>query len=115
VNDFNDQTQMPIIKSINGRIEDVVIGANGNIMVRFHSVFIDINGLIASQIIQQTISHIVLKLVIDDNCYNDVNSEAIMTDRLKYQLGDSIKIFFEYVNELPLTSSGKIKAVISKI
>jgi hypothetical protein len=56
-----------------------------------------------------------LKLVIDDNCYNDVNSEAIMTDRLKYQLGDSIKIFFEYVNELPLTSSGKIKAVISKI
>jgi phenylacetate-CoA ligase len=115
VNNVNNQTQMPIIKSINGRIEDVVIGANGNIMVRFHSVFIDINGLIASQIIQQTISHIVLKLVIDDNCYNDVNSEAIMTDRLKYQLGDSIKIFFEYVNELPLTSSGKIKAVISKI
>ena len=106
---------MPIVKSINGRIEDVVTGPNGNIMVRFHSIFIDINGLIASQIIQQSISHIVLKLVIDDNCYNDVNSEAIMTDRLKYQLGDSIKIFFEYVNELPLTSSGKIKAVISKI
>lgn len=115
VNDFNNQIKMPIIKSINGRIEDVVTGPNGNIMVRFHSVFIDINGLIASQIIQQTISHIVLKLVIDDNFYNDINSEAIMTDRLKYQLGDSIKIFFEYVNELPLTSSGKIKAVISKI
>ena len=115
VNNVNNQRQMPIIKSINGRIEDVVTGPNGNIMVRFHSIFIDINGLIASQIIQQTISHIVLKLIIDDNCYNDVNSEAIMTDRLKYQLGDSIKIFFEYVNELPLTSSGKIKAVISKI
>lgn len=115
VNNFNNQKQMPIVKSINGRIEDVVTGPNGNIMVRFHSIFIDINGLIASQIIQQSISHIVLKLVIDDNCYNDVNSEAIMTDRLKYQLGDSIKIFFEYVNELPLTSSGKIKAVISKI
>lgn len=115
VNNVNNQRQMPIIKSINGRIEDVVTGPNGNIMVRFHSIFVDIGGLIASQIIQQTISHIVLKLVIDDNCYNDVNSEAIMTDRLKYQLGDSIKIFFEYVNELPLTSSGKIKAVISKI
>jgi len=115
INNFNNQRQMPIVKSINGRIEDVVTGPNGNIMVRFHSIFIDINGLIASQIIQKSISHIVLKLVIDDNCYNDVNSEAIMTDRLKYQLGDSIKIFFEYVNELPLTSSGKIKAVISKI
>lgn len=115
VNDFNDQIQMPVIKSINGRIEDVITGPNGNIMVRFHSIFIDINGLIASQIIQQTISHIVLKLVIDNNYYNAVNSETIMTDRLKYQLGDSINILFEYVNELPLTSSGKIKAVISRI
>jgi acyl-coenzyme A synthetase/AMP-(fatty) acid ligase len=38
-----------------------------------------------------------------------------MMDRLKYQLGDSIEILFEYVSELPKTSSGKIKAVISKI
>ena len=114
VNDFNDQTQMPIIKSINGRIEDVVIGPNGNIMVRFHSVFIDICGLIASQTIQKTISHIVLKLVVDVD-YNDLKSEIIMTDRLKYQLGNSTKVSFVYVNELPRTSSGKIKAVISKI
>ena len=114
VNDFNDQTQMPIIKSINGRIEDVVIGPNGNIMVRFHSVFTDINGLIASQIVQQTISHIILRLVVD-HLYNNVTSETVMMYRLKYQLGDSIEILFEYVSELPKTSSGKIKAVISKI
>ena len=114
VNDFNDQTQMPIIKSINGRIEDVVIGPNGNVMVRFHSVFIDINGLIASQIVQQTVSHIILRLVVD-HLYNNVTSETVMMDRLKYQLGDSIEILFEYVSELPKTSSGKIKAVISKI
>ena len=114
VNDFNDQTQMPIIKSINGRIEDVVIGPNGNVMVRFHSVFIDINGLIASQIVQQTVSNIILRLVVD-HLYNNVTSETVMMDRLKYQLGDSIEILFEYVSELPKTSSGKIKAVISKI
>ena len=114
VNDFNNQTQMPIIKSINGRIEDVVIGPNGNIMVRFHSVFINIGGLTASQIIQKTISHILLKLVVEDY-YNDSKSEIMMTDRLKYQLGNSIKVSFEYVHELPRTSSGKIKAVISKI
>jgi len=114
VNDFNNQTQMPIIKSINGRIEDVVIGPNGNIMVRFHTVFIDIYGLIASQTIQKTISHIELKLVVDVD-YNDLKSEIIMIDRLKYQLGNSIKVSFVYVNELPRTSSGKIKAVISKI
>lgn len=115
VNEFNNHIQMPVIESIEGRIEDVVTGPNGNIMVRFHSVFIDIDGLIASQTIQQTISHIVLKLVVDDDYYNNIKSEIIMTDRLKYQLGDSIKVSFEYISELPKTSSGKIKAVISKI
>ena len=111
---FNNNTQMPVVNSINGRIEDVIIGPNGNVMVRFHSVFIDINGLIASQVIQKTVSHITLRLVVDHS-YNNINSEKVMMGRLKYQLGDSIEILFEYVSELPKTSSGKIKAVISKI
>ena len=71
MNELIIKVQMPIVKSIEGRIEDVVTGPNGNIMVRFHSVFIDIDGLIASQTIQQTISHIVLKLVVDDDYYNN--------------------------------------------
>ncbi len=114
-NDKNAQVQMPIVKSIDGRIEDVVTGPNGNFMVRFHSVFVDIDGLIASQTIQKTISHIVLKLVVDDNYYNAGRSEIIMIDRIKYQLGDSIKVSFEYLRKLPKTSKGKFKAVISKI
>ena len=114
MNDNNAQFQMPIVKSIDGRIEDVITGPNGNIMVRFHSIFVDIGGLIASQIIQQTISKIVLRLVVDVD-YNDLKSEIIMTDRLKYQLGDSIKVSFEYLSKLPKTSTGKFKAVISKI
>lgn len=115
MNDNNAQVQMPIVKSIDGRIEDVITGPNGNFMVRFHSVFVDIDGLIASQTIQLTISHILLKLVVDYDYYNNVKSEIIMTDRLKYQLGDSIKVSFEYLSKLPKTSTGKFKAVISKI
>ena len=40
---------MPAVKSIEGRIEDVVTGPNGNSMVRFHGVFVDIDGLIVGQ------------------------------------------------------------------
>lgn len=110
----NKQIQMPVVESIDGRIEDVVTGPNGNVMVRFHSVFIEIDGLLASQVIQKTISQIVIKLVTDRN-YNILKSEKIITQRLIYQLGNSITVSFKYVNELPKTSSGKIKAVISKI
>jgi phenylacetate-CoA ligase len=105
---------MPKIESIDGRIEDVVVGPDGRIMVRFHSIFLELDGLIMSQVIQESINHINLKLVIDDQ-YKSIESEKLMTNRIKNQLGDLVNVSFEYVNELPLTASGKTKAVISKI
>ena len=67
INDNKNYIQMPAVKSIEGRIEDVVTGPNGNSMVRFHGVFVDIDGLIAGQTVQETISHILLILVIDNH------------------------------------------------
>lgn len=106
--------QMPVINSIDGRIEDVIVGPNGQKMVRFHSVFVDIDGLVLSQIIQETNNYLRIKLVIDDG-FNITQAQSIITSRIKSQLGDELKVSFEYVSELPLTASGKIKAVISKI
>ena len=112
--DSEGEIMMPKIQSLDGRISDILVGPEGQQAGMFHKVFIDINGLIASQTIQKTISHIILRLVVDVD-YNVVKSEIIMIDRLKYQLGNSIKVSFNYVKELPRTSSGKIKAIISEI
>lgn len=112
--DSDDDVYMPKIESIEGRIEDIVVGPDGRMMVRFHSVFVDLKGLITSQVIQETINHIILKLIVDDQ-YESIESENFMRIRIQNQLGAGVKVSFMYVTELPLTQSGKIKAVISKI
>ena len=105
---------MPVISRIEGHVEDKVIGPDGRVMVRFHGVFIDHQGLIASQVVQEKTDLIILRLVTDSS-YSKQISEPIMVQRIQSQLGYDFKVGFEYLEELPRTSSGKIKGSIKTI
>lgn len=100
------------IDAIVGRIEDVIIGKDGRKMVRFHGLFVNLEGLKSAQIIQHSIENIEIKLVVHANF--DKTNEATITKRLESQLG-KLNLTFTYVADLPRTKNGKIKAVISKI
>ena len=103
---------MPVIEEIEGRIEDVIVGADGRKMVRFHGLFIDIIGLKSAQVIQYALNKLEIKLVVQNN-FNKSN-EDLIKKRLISQLGN-INLIFTYVSDLPRTKNGKIKAVISKL
>lgn len=105
--------QMPSIQEINGRVEDVILGKDGTKMVRFHSLYLDIVGLVAGQIIQETYSNFIINLVVDYN-YNK-NSEVIISKRLKSQLGNELSIKYSYLDSIPKNKNGKFRAVINNI
>ena len=105
---------MPVIEQIDGRIEDKVVAPDGRTMVRFHGIFINHQGLVASQVVQEKRDLIILRLVTDSSYTKDI-SEPMMIQRIQSQLGSDVKVNFEYLKELPRTSSGKIRAVISKL
>jgi phenylacetate-CoA ligase len=103
---------MLMIEEIEGRAEDVVIGVNGQQMVRFHGIFINIPLLILAQVIQISLKEMIIKLVVEEQF--DKNYEQVMISRLTSQLG-AVSISFEYVSEIEKTKSGKYKAVISML
>jgi len=103
---------MQKVDEIIGRIEDIVVGSDGRKMVRFHSLFIEVLGLIKSQIIQNSYSDFTIKLIIDKNLYNREDAEFKISKRLESQLGKS-SIHYQYVDTLPTEKNGKIKAVVS--
>ena len=100
------------IDEIEGRVEDIIIGTDGQKMVRFHGIFIDIEYLKVAQVIQNSLSEIQINLVVEPE-FDKVN-ELVISNRLKSQLGD-IAISFRYLDEIPKSKNGKFKAVISKI
>ena len=104
---------MPVIKEVVGRIEDVVVGPDGRQMVRFHGIFTDQPHIQEGQIIQEGNNHIHVKIVpIDGFNQSDI---VEVTNRIQQRLGTSVDVTVEMVASIPRTSSGKFKAVISKI
>lgn len=105
--------QMPVLKEVVGRIEDVVIGPDGRQMVRFHGVFVNQPHVREGQIIQESLDLIRVKVVPSDGFGKpDVDEIA---HRVQQRLGDSVKVIVESVDEIPRTKAGKFQAVISKI
>lgn len=104
---------MTKVDEIIGRTEDTIISKDGRKIVRFHSLYIDVKGLIASQIVQHDYENISFNLVCDSSYDKDI-SEKTIRKKLISQLGD-INTSFNYLNELPVEKNGKIKAVISYI
>ena len=105
--------EMPVIKEVVGRIEDVVVGPDGRQMVRFHGVFVNQPHVREGQIIQEALDLIRVKIVPSDG-FGQVDVDEIV-HRIQQRLGDSVKVIVESVDEIPRTKAGKFQAVISKM
>jgi phenylacetate-CoA ligase len=104
--------QMPVIKEITGRTEDVVIGRDGREMVRFHSVFYGLEKIKKAQVIQEDLDNIHIKVEAETR----LNSEDknLIKQRVRSQLGD-INVSIEETSFIALSKNGKFRAVISKV
>ncbi len=103
--------QMPVLKEVLGRVEDVVVGPDGRQLVRFHGVFVDQPHVREGQIVQETLTRIRVRVVPTSGfCEDDVGD---IRRRVQHRLGTEVDVVVEAVNEIPRTAAGKFKAVVS--
>jgi len=105
--------QMPVLKDIVGRLEDVVIGVDGRETVRFHGLFYDIPYIREGQVIQEDYNHIRILLVLTKQLTD--KQEKIIKSRVKERMGGTVQVDLEAVDRIPRTERGKFRAVISKV
>ena len=103
---------MPVLKEVVGRLEDVLIGPDGRRMVRFHGLFVDQPSIREGQVIQETISQIRVKVVTTDD-FDEKDVQEIQ--RRVHQRMGAVEVIVEPVSEIPRTTSGKFKAVVSHV
>ena len=101
----------PVVEEIIGRNEEVVVGADGRQMVRFHGVFLDLPNVMRAQVVQDSLHDFTVN-VETDGLTND-ERESIKK-RLESQLG-KIHLQINEVKQIPVGNNGKFKAVISKV
>ncbi|MCB1031959.1 MAG: phenylacetate--CoA ligase family protein, partial [Acidimicrobiales bacterium] len=103
---------MPVIAEVQGRTEDVVTGADGRQLVRFHGIFVDLPGVVEAQVIQETLTQFRI-LVVPDSRFGP-ETVADIQARMVQRLGD-VSVEVEQVEQVPRTKAGKYQAVISHV
>ncbi len=105
--------EMPILVELVGRLEDTIIAPDGSETVRFHGIFVGLPHIREGQVIQESLTHIRLCLVVTAD-FND-EDRAVLTKRFADRLGPEVYVSLEFVDQIERTERGKFRAVISKI
>lgn len=106
----------PIVSKIYGRIEDVFLTPEGNLVGRLDAAFKFSKNIILSHIYQPNINNVIVKIVPSAN-YSYECDEKIILLELKKRLGNTINIQIMLVSEdeIPKTSGGKVRFAISDV
>jgi phenylacetate-CoA ligase len=106
---------LPRLAPVTTKDEDLIITPEGRIIassVLTHP-FKPLKTIIESQIIQESVDELVVKIVKAANFMPSEGEQLV--SGLRERLGNGIKIRLEFVDTIPRTAAGKLRWVISKV
>jgi len=104
---------LPLVKEIIGRIDDILITKRGAYLGRLDHIFKEMHNIKESQIIQESIDKIVVKVVPrEEFSEKDI---GMLIKEFQKRLGSDMEIEVKIVDQIPRERNGKFKAVISKV
>ena len=102
-----------IVDFIHGRIQDYVITPEGRTVYRLGHLFKDAKSIRNAQIVQNSLDEIVLRIE-KENSYSKAVEKTILKEA-RSRLGGTIKISFDYVNEIEKLENGKFRFIVQNI
>ncbi|MCB5288099.1 MAG: phenylacetate--CoA ligase family protein [Candidatus Cloacimonetes bacterium] len=103
----------PIVEKIDGRIESYIITPDGRQAGRLDFLFKDSNNIEEAQLIQNDIHSVVIKIV-QGSHYSSKDENQLLSDLKKY-LGNVIRFDIKYVKEIPRSTNGKFRQIVSNV
>ncbi len=104
---------MPVLKEVEGRVEDTVYAPDGRRMVRFHGIFTDQPHVREGQIVQERLDLIRVRIV--PKAGFSAEDEADVVRRIQQRLTEDVQVRVEVVEQIERTARGKFKAVVSRL
>jgi len=104
---------LPVVQSIEGRSEDIIVTPDGRMVGRLDAAFKYSAGIELSQIVQNDPDSITVKIVRGDN-YSSRDVDRLEIE-LRKRLGYKIKINYNFVDNIERTPLGKLRFVVSSV
>lgn len=103
---------LPVLSSVEGRIDDVLYTRDGRRIGRLDSVFKTDFPIREAQIIQRSLDSVCVKVVPGKDYDDGVGRDIV--ERLRLRIGD-IDVDLQRVDEIPRGPNGKMRAVVSEL
>lgn len=104
---------LPLLASVEGRVWDVLIGANGNRLVGTFWLVHGIKGIRQFQVLQDRVGELRLQIVADPGFSEGERQKLIQ--RIQANCGLDMKFDIQLVDSIPPAESGKRRYIISKV
>ena len=104
--------RLPLLKSVEGRADDVLYTCDGRRIGRLDPVFKSSLPISEAQIVQETLCQVKVRYI----AVKDLNAAEIklIVEELQARMG-AIEVGFERVPEIPRTTNGKFRSVICNL
>lgn len=102
---------LPIVKGIEGRINDVLVGPNGRAVYWINPIFYGLD-IQEAQVIQNTLETLIVKLVPGRTL--KPGAEQTIDQRLRARLGE-VRVEFRRMTHIPRGPNGKFRAVVCNL
>jgi phenylacetate-CoA ligase len=106
---------LPLLKTVEGRTSDFLVSKDGTLVhgEYFTHLFYGMEEVLRFQLVQETMDHVVLKLVLRRELPHEKELEII--NDISKVLGNDVKVKICIVSDIPPTASGKFLFTISKL
>lgn len=104
---------LPLLRGLEGRVDNVVITRDGRHIGRLDPVFKADLPILEAQIIQED-WELIRVLYVPTEAYTAQDGE-MLAQRIRDRAGDGMEIVLQAVDEVPRTSNGKFRAVVSRV
>lgn len=104
---------LPLIHSIEGRVEDIIVTPEGRKVGRLDPVFKEVRNVLEAQIVQESPENVIVNVVRSEN-YTDTDS-CDLKDALRRRLGLKVKIRLVFIDQIPRTKAGKFRFAVSRV
>lgn len=104
---------LPVLRSIEGRFDDVIVTPDGRRVGRLDTVFKGGFAIREAQIVQDDLEHVRVQVVPAEG-FGERDAIGV-AQALQDRLGTDVKIRVECVESIPRTKAGKFRAVLSMV
>ncbi|EGR4166555.1 phenylacetate--CoA ligase family protein, partial [Vibrio cholerae] len=101
----------PVIKRIEGRVGDYLVGEDGQKIHILNHIPKGVNGLLATQFLQKDVNKITVLVVVESRVF-DMTQEEILIKNTKDRIGKNICVEIVKVDSIPKTKNGKTRQAI---